>query len=224
MAVPIHFRFSVRGVFGDTPEGWNYGFKLVRQVSGHPDADFENIDEAAVSAALSTFHALSFFTMVSKLTEWRAYMIGTDGKMEGNGPLLHEYDTPVAGGSSGSFMPPQVALAVTTVALDRGPAKLGRFYLPGVRLVPAADMRISEAEAETICDASQAMLQAVAASIDMPGTTSNGTACNVSGLGGAGGTIQHVEHLEVGRVYDTIRSRRRSLLEERFVGETIDWE
>jgi hypothetical protein len=35
--------------------------------------------------------------------------------------------------------------------------------------------------------------------------------------------MQGVDHIEVGRVYDTIRSRRRSLLEERFVGAQIDW-
>lgn len=223
VTVPTHFRFSIRGIFGDTPEGWNYGFHFNRSVAASADAGLSDIDEAAVSSALATFHAQTFFSMLSILTEWRAYVIGTNGKMEGNGPLLHEYGTPVPGGSSGSFFPPQVALAVTTVADNRGPAERGRFYLPGVRLTPAADMRISEAEADTITDATVDMLKGISAAIDMPATIESSAAANVSGLPVGTGTKQDIDHLETGRVYDTIRSRRRSLLEERFVGGQIDW-
>lgn len=223
MAVPTHFRFSIRGEFTGTPEGWNYGFKFGRDVSASEDAGLGDIDEAAVSTALATFHSNSIFTMVSHLTEWRAYVIGTDGKMEGNGPLLHEYATEVAGGSSGSFMPPQVSLAVTTVADDRGPGKLGRFYLPGVRLQVAPDMRISEAEADDVNELVVAMLKGISDAIDIPGTIESSTAVNISTRPSPDGTRQDVDHLEVGRVYDTIRSRRRSLLEERFVGGQIDW-
>jgi len=223
LPVPTHFRFVVRGMFVNTPEEWSFGTHFTRAETAGPDAGLDDVSESGVTAAVDAFIGTSNFQSSVKATDWRMYVIGTDGKMEGNGPLLHDYtgSGPVGGGSL--KYPPQVSVAITCVADNRGPAKLGRFYLPGPGKALGTDLRMSAADAGFLGSDVTTFLKAVSDSIDMPFTTS-AKGVNVSSRGGAGaGTIQEIDHLEVGRVFDTIRSRRRSLDEDRQVVAQIDW-
>lgn len=226
MPVPTHFKFTVRGQFVGSPEEWSYGFKMTRTNSlPTADAGLDDINEANVTAAILAFHATAFFAEVVQPTDWRAYVIGSDGKMEGNGPLLHEIVAPAGKGTGvNQLKPPQIATVVTLVADDRGPAKLGRFYLPASNKTLGSDLRLSVGDATALAVSVTTMLKAVSDAIDLEDlTSSNG--CNVSPgpAGSSTGTLQPIDHVEVGRVYDTVRNRRKSILEERYVHTQIDW-
>ena len=54
-------------------------------------------------------------------------------------------------------------------------------------------------------------------------TIQSSTGLNVSTRGGPDGTKQVIDHVEVGRVLDTLRTRRRALLEDRQIDAHIDW-
>jgi len=223
MPVPTHFQFVFRGTFVNTPEEWSFGAKFSRTNTINEDATFGDIDEGGVDDAFATLLGNAYFHAGVKAADWRAYIIGTDGKMEGNGPLLRTYDSGNPQGSSGNRQPPQVSLVATLIATNKGPAHFGRLFLPGPAKAVADDLRLSTTDATGYLDLVVAFLKSVSDQIDLDDTNSS-ECVNVSPMGGAGaGTLQVVDHVEVGRVYDTLRTRRRQLLEERIVGGQIDW-
>lgn len=225
MPVPTHFKIVFRGVFDGSPEEWSFGTHWKRDsANANPDATISDINVGQVTAAATALIGGTegpLFSTGVKLTEWRAYQIGTDGKMQGN-PLINILGTPVSG-TSGSRFPPQVALAITSVGANRGPGRFGRFYLPGPATAIGADWRLSSAQAATFLTASVNFVKAVSDAIDLVGVGASSEMLNVSVRGGPDGTKQTVDHLEVGRVYDTLRTRRAQLLEVREVGGHIDW-
>lgn len=225
MAVPTHFKFTFRGVFLGTPEIWSFGMHFSRTATGNPDAEVTDIDQSAVTAALTgllTGGGLAPFNQYTEATDWRAYQIGTDGKMEGN-PLVVDVSAAHIKGPGGVKLPPQIALVVTTVASDRGPGRFGRFYLPGPSQTMEADFRLSETNATAYAEAATNFLKAVSDAIDMPGGIDSSECVNISARPAPNGTIQVVDHVEVGKVYDTLRTRRNKMLEERHVHGQIDW-
>lgn len=221
MPVPTHFRFTFRGDFVGTPEHWSFGLAYEREVGAGGDAGIDAVDKAAVTAATDFWFGGngSRIPNNAKMTDWRLYVIGADGKAEGD---IHVEDVSAISvtGASAPVYPPQVALAITKVGDNRGPAKLGRFYLPTTAPF-GADMRLSVGEATSIGNEVQAWMKGISDAIDLPGTVASSSALNISSVGA--GVKQMVDHCEVGRVLDTLRSRRRSLLEERVELGQIDW-
>lgn len=223
MPVPTHFRFTVRGKFSNTPEQWSFGFHFGRQEPAHGDLGLGDINQGTFDTALANLMNSGAIDSGCEVVDWRAYVIGTDGKMEGNAPLLRTYTAAELDGSGTITYPPQVALCCTFVAENRGPARLGRMYLPGPAWGLGADRRLSIVNATITAQAVSAFLKGVSDSIDAPGWTNSAEGVNVSSRGGGGGTIQTIHHVEVGRVLDTMRSRRAQLLEDRIVDTEIDW-
>jgi hypothetical protein len=223
MPYPTHFRFVWRGVFKDTPEIWSFSAHFSRVNPGEVDAGLDDITESGVTSATAAFFDTGVMDSGVLLTDWRAYVIGTDGRMEGNGPLLHDATGDAIDGSGGRIYPPQVAQCVTLVAADRGPAKFGRFFLPGPALALGTDRRYTDTQCGIVSSVVTTFLKDVSDAIDLEAL--NQSACvNVSNRpAGGAGTIQEVDHVEVGRALDTIRTRRNQLLEERHVGGHIDW-
>lgn len=225
MGVTPHFRFVVRGLFDGSPEEWSTSCHFTRQSENFPDAGIDDVNEGNVTSAVDSFFGSNLFPADVVLGDWRMYAIGPNGKMQGNGPLLHTYDPGSVKGLGGAWkMPSQIATVVTLVADNRGPAKFGRMYLPHVNITLENDGRISDAAAAIFAAGTTTFLKAVSDSIDMPATESS-KGCNVSSrpAGSATGTLQQVDHVEVGRVLDTIRNRRKSMEEDRHVGGQIDW-
>lgn len=221
MPVPTHFRFVVRGEFTGTPEEWSFGMHFSRDTPAAPDANLSDVDEGAVTTAVTQFFAggESRIPLACKVTDWRMYAIGTDNHMEGN-PLIHIMTgTPVTGGTQDRY-PPQVACVVTTVAADRGPGRFGRFYLPTAAVLET-DRRLSIVTATAIAEASSTFMKDVSNAIDLD-LTSSSEGLNISQIGGEGAR-QTIDHLEVGRVLDTLRNRRKSMLEEKVSTGHIDW-
>lgn len=226
MPVPEHFKFVVRGVFSGTPEEWSTSCHFTNDQNAIPaHAGLGDVNEGNVTSAVNAYFGSTLFASSVVVSDWRMYKIGTDGHMMDNGPLLHLYtDASIHGSSSPHIFPPQIALCATLVADNRGPAKFGRMFLPSPAVNLDASGRVSTALISQQVDGLVTFLKAVSDSIDLEATQSS-KCCNVSPgpAGSSSGTIQDVDHVEMGHALDTIRNRRKSLDEERFVGGQIDW-
>lgn len=221
MATPKHLRIVFRGIFESTPEEWSFSTKWRRVTTAAPDAGTGDVDKAAVKTALDTYLGAGHFQSNVIATDFRIYPIGSNGLVEGN-PHIEEIALgDNVKGSTTVRYPPQIALVVTTVADNRGPAKLGRFFLPGPGVGLGADVRVSQAEVNSILTETVAFLKGVSDAIDLPGTVESAAMQNISSVGA--GVAQDVDHIRLGRVLDTVRSRRRSMLEEYTEGGQIDW-
>jgi hypothetical protein len=225
MPVPTHFRFVVRGIFVGTEETWSNVTHFSRNVTLGDDAGLGDVREDDVDTAVATFYGSGFVSPLIEVSDWRMYQIGTNGKMQGNGPKLREYAaSELRGGAGTTPFPAQVALAISTVAPDRGAAQFGRFYLPGPTRPIDGTFRLSVSDAGTYVSIATQFLKDVSDAIDLPETaSSSGVHVSKGPVGSSVGTLQVIDHVRVGRVYDTIQSRRRSLLEDYQVSGHIDW-
>lgn len=221
MAVPTHMKIVFRGVFTGTPETWSFGQHYSRDVIANPDAEASDVNVENCATIFDTYFHVSTaqFPSSAKLTDVRAYAIGTDGLMEGD-PNIFDCSALDFRGASSVIYPPQIALTMTHVAVHRGPARFGRCFLPTSAPV-GSDFRISTSVADGIMGQYVNFLKDVSDEIDLAGANSS-EMLNISAVG-TGGARQVVDHIEVGRALDTLRSRRRALLEERRVGTHIDW-
>jgi hypothetical protein len=221
MTVKTHFRIVFRGIFDGSPEIWSYSTKWGRARPLGTDATLEDIDTDAVSAAAAAFHEDTMFQSNVKLTEWRAYVIGTDGKMEGD-PLLVDLSTdPSSGTGTTRAYPTNVALCVTTVGEHRGHGRYGRFYLPGPHAQLDSDRHIAVSWLDPVVTRTVTFLKAVSNSIDLPGEIGSSEMLNISN--DATGTFQNVQSIKVGRVLDSIERRRNALTEDYHDSGHIDW-
>lgn len=225
MPVPTHLRMTVRGIFVGTEETWSNVFHFDRTNTAEPDAGTDDVNSNNISAAVAGMYGAGYISPLVEVSDWRIYVIGTNGKMEGNAPLMKEYAaSELRGGGGSTKYPPQIAVACSTLAENRGAAQFGRFYLPGPTAGIGSDFRLSTGDAIIYQQMAVTFLKAVADSIDLMLTTS-ATAVHVSKgpPGSSVGTIQEVKRVRVGRVLDTLHSRRRSLEEDYQVSGVIDW-
>lgn len=201
------------------------GFHVSRDQAATPDATLDDIHDGEMLAAGNTFFGSTLIGANCLFDEVRVYQVGTNGLMEGNGPLI-EANPPggVPGTGSAWKYPTQIALAVTTVAVNRGPAKRGRFYIPApIRSIVSAG-QITATDASDYLLAAQTLLKSCTDAVGLA-STADAVGLNISPgpAGSTTGTKQKIDHLEVGRVYDTLRSRRNKLDEARVVGSTISY-
>jgi hypothetical protein len=224
MATPVHMKFTFRGVFTGTPEEWSFGCRFSRDNPLGDDANITNIDQGAVSDAIGALIGQSGagqFSNNVRVTDWRAYEIGPAGVMENN-PLVVDVTAMNLAGTTANRYPPQIALVVTNVAANRGPGRFGRMYLPGPASALGSDMRLSVEDATAYATKATAFLKSVSDAIDLEGLASS-EGLNISESPFLTGSRQAIDHVEVGRTLDTLRSRRRSLLEDRYEHTHIDW-
>jgi hypothetical protein len=221
VAVPTHLKIVPRGIFAGSPEQWSFSVKFNRQVAGGTDLDVDSIDETDMTTALTGLLNNSSFAGGVKCTEWRAYQIGSDGLTVGTPRLFAYAPGAEPQGSSGTKQPSQISLAITTVGAARGPARFGRFYLPGPSKVVGSDWRLSADDANAYLALAVQFVKDVSTAIHVGLGADSQEMLNISNIGT--GTRQVVDHLEVGRVLDTIRKRRAQLLEDRQVSGHIDW-
>lgn len=219
---PEHLKIVWRGVFLETPEEWSFSAKFSGDVTLWADAELSNINKTGMLTAYSACFNTADWQSSVELREWRAYKIGETGKMLGN-PRIEVL--PVADrqkGTSVARFPTDTSLCVTTEAANRGPARLGRFYLPGPAKPLGSDHRLSVANATAYVNTITTFLKGVSDQIDFDDVVFQGSdMLNISGVGA--GTRQDVRNIRVGRVYDRIERRRRSMEEDYQVSGTIDW-
>jgi hypothetical protein len=181
-------------------EDFTFSLAMISDFPGSAEDPPETVPTAVIEAVRGYFGSSGVAASSAKVTAVKLNKIGTDGRYTEDTTVLQDVVPPIAG--TGSINPaPQLATAVTLVtALTRGRASKGRYYLPLPGFSPAADGRLSAPNAENIASSSWAFIQALNAGV--PGFDV-GVTSNI----GAG--AQHpVTSVRVGRVLDTMRSRR----------------
>lgn len=158
------------------------------------------------------------FSSLVKLTDIKLNRIDVDGTYQDPVSQTLVYPTPFAGGFSGANMPSQLACVVTLrTAVDRGRANRGRMFLPPVSgfFTPGTDGRALATDAARVSNSIATLFNSIrAAYIASYGAGDfRGNVGVTSNIGA--GEERVVTRVETGRVIDTMRSRRTSLVEDR---------
>lgn len=161
----------------------------------------------AVADAVRVFHTTANITTQSAALRWiKLNQIGIDGRYTQDTTVRYDYPNPFPVGTSTAIVPPQIALAVTLLTdSDRGTASRGRFFVPLPARSPSSLGRLAEADALAYANAAATMVNSINVALDpyqVVIASDSGT-----------GRFRTVTGVRVGRVLDTIRSRRRSFLE-----------
>lgn len=184
------FSFSIRGMSDSTPP--------------------TQADVDAFEAPLRTFFTASTTAICSQhnVTEIKLAPIGLDGRYPpGTDSVVKSPSPAMFGGGASSSHFPQLSMALSmTTALPRGRAHLGRIYLPplGSTVLPVSGLidntTVTQVLAnwKTLLDAINALAQPFTVAV-------------MSNVGA--GTHQLVTGVRAGRVMDTQRRRRRSMIE-----------
>ena len=167
---------------------------------------------------LQLFWSGSGFEITSNavLHSFKLNEIGPDGKYVQETTNEFVFGTPVPGGHP-IFPPAQIAVAITLrTGAERGPASKGRMYFPGMSGYDSVDGsgRAGAAAALTKAQTAARMFEAIntAYATSTSGDEARARVGVASKVGA--GRFRPVTHVTVGRVPDTIRSRRSSLVED----------
>lgn len=214
-----HWRATFKGSFrasgaGEGYEQWNtsiafnYGLNQFAGVGQEKAEDLRD-DFIALMAAMPGFFASNTY-----LDEVRLDSIGADGKIDQDAVFA-----PVAGGGQAggapAVLPPSCAVVLTLDTKTRGRSRFGRMYLP-LLATPVTDAGVmSESNAQFILGACRTFVNNVSNS---PGLDAGFGAAVASGVGS--GSLDPIQEIRIGRVIDTMRSRRRSM-DESYVTGTV---
>lgn len=195
---------------GNLPGGetWSCGLRFLGGVGANP-TDAPGMLVGAAAAVVS-YHQSALLNLSQKalLSSVKLNHIDVTGHYSGEGTNEAIYANLPGGGPTTQPYPNQVALAVSlTTGFSRGPAHRGRFYLPLPGYNMDANGLVAAANADACSDATDTFINAL---------NSVNPAWDVAvfsrKLGAA--TAKVVTGNEVGRVYDTQRRRRRSMVED----------
>lgn len=186
-------------------ESFSWGINLINDFGGGVAPT--EVPQAVITA-VETFHASGAHVGhdQAKLTTLKLNEIGTDGRyVSASDTVRYDWATPYPGVGS-TQLPPQVALAISLVTdAARGRASAGRFYVP-VGIGVSSDGRLPSSAQQSAATAATALLNSL--NTALPGFTVG----VVSSVGT--GTQRVATGVRVGRVLDTMRSRRRALVED----------
>lgn len=195
-------------------ESFSYGLSIRKDFTTGSAPD--EVPQGVIDA-VTAFHRNGDLTTGSQavLTTIKFNEIGVDGRYANSGEtVLADFDPGIAGIGS-TVMPPQVALAITLrTAKMRGRAHAGRFYVPHLSGPLGADGRLSAPAAANIATAATKFLNDLNTAL-----AGIGRVAVLSDVGT--GAVNDVTNVEIGRVLDTMRSRRRSLDEDRQIGAPL---
>lgn len=219
---PFHRFVAIGSLYSDI---FNFTLSIV-PVPSTGTLDVGPVDDellADVAARVSTWFSAATPTGAgigpgAKLTSIKLNRIGPDGHYVDDSKE-HIYPTPISPVGTGSAMPAQSAIAVTLrTAIPRGRGSRGRFFLPVpvlAQTVQSSDGRLTIAQATAQANGAKALVDSlnVAYASWQSGDSSRGRVGVASDI--AGGRFAVATSIEVGRVIDTIRSRRSKLDEDR---------
>lgn len=214
MPYPAPFlRLVVGGDLYPPVEQFTFSMSLFNDAPGPPGPP----DEVPVGVrnAIQSFWTTSNITTQSAVLRWvKLNEIGIDGRYTQDTTVRFDWAEPFPVGSSTALIAPQLSLAVTLrTDVERGPASRGRFYIP----LPARNLTSGGVLGETDANA-----YALAASTLIEDINEAMDPYRVVVMSDSGsGQRRIVRRVEVGRVLDTIRSRRRSFPERYVPGPAI---
>lgn len=218
MPFKSHYRVTALGTLGTSQERFSYGLNMAPN-NGAGDANgvegtitLNDDAWADVAEDLRSFHGAAGTHLSSRavLTGVKVAKIGADGKYLEDPKYFDVVDTP--GGSTLSsnshLILPQTAVAVSLVTARRGPSGKGRFYLP----MPIAGIDAGTFEADptiitSIRDSAQTLINDLN---NAPGFDLTEVKVCVASTKGFNTGVTGVR---VGRILDTIRTRRAQLVE-----------
>ncbi len=193
-------RLVAIGSLYDT-DTFSFSMALRRTIAAEPAPV---VVPSGIITAFSVFwnHASVLISQHAVLETLKLNEIGPDGKYVNDDTVLYDYDPPVPG-NSGANTVPQVSLAISLgTDAARGRAHAGRFYLP----LPA-----TEPDATGMMPANRVALYMAAAKELIEDINDSITGFRVAVTSNLGAGVERdVTNIRVGRVFDTIRSRRNA--------------
>jgi hypothetical protein len=205
-----------RLVFGGslyTSESWACGLSLAHIGTG--DGGSPGTVDPDIVSAVQGFVTSGFISPHANLTWIKYNLIDVDGHYADPTTTVRwdETETPAAGTGTPAPIPQSTCVVSLMTANARGLAHTGRFYSPAFVGAIEADGRISEGIANLVAEHATTLLDAINAVDDTY------RVAVVSKVGA--GHQNHVTNVRVGRVIDTMRSRRTSLPEGYVSGDAL---
>ena len=123
----------------------------------------------------------------------------------------HVYPTPIAGGATGNAIPQLTVATSLLTAVPRGRGSRGRYYLPPTlhTTTVGTDGRLTLAQQAQVGVAGKNLIDGINTLYTLIGRV------GVASSAGSG-RFEHVTKVAVGRVVDTMRSRRSKLAEDHY--------
>ena len=189
-------------------------------IEGDPAAPATQALADAVGAAVSTWWTRTAGStkpagpdlIGSALLEFvKVNRLDVDGRYMDNDPRTYTR-TPLNGTGGNQYIAPQLAMVASLRGSDeRGAASKGRMYFPPISPFAflASDGRLTVAQATNFATAVVTLLESINATFQAQGFNSVASIASKTGAG----RFQIVNRVTVGRVVDTVRSRRNKLLE-----------
>lgn len=147
------------------------------------------------------------------LTSVKLNRIGTDGKYEDVDTFEHIYPSPIPGGDSATGVPQLTLVSTLRGPADRELAGRGRIYWPpsiATRTATDTTGRVVAATALQYAHGVASLIRSLNAAYDTAGVDAVAAIASASGAG----RFQVVTKVTVGRVIDTMRSRRNKQIED----------
>lgn len=205
-------RLVVTGtLYNDEQFSWSCSFI---QGSGGTEPAPDEVPAAVVAAITSFWRWPSLISKFAQIDVIKLNEIGPDGRYVNSDTVLEEIEGGIVGVADSVVYPPQTALVVSLdTAVRRGRAHAGRFYLPLPGATLSASGVLFAADQESYVDAATRLVEQLNDALQP---------WQVGVVSDIGPGAQHrVTHVKIGRVLDTMRSRRRSLDEAYVEGENI---
>lgn len=239
MPSPGHLRVTITGSFGpvSTPvEFWSTGLN-VAQASPSPFGYMEaptssQMDAVATAVGAWWVRPTSMFSAQQHLRQITLAMVNDQGKVVvGNDGAYRQIKRnvgPTVGPQAAGYHPYQVALVASLITPRVGAVGRGRMFLPVHTAPLGVDGRLSATDASGVAASLTTLIRDLnTALVYPPNVTPDGPQPRV--VVSSGGSVKQgippgnypVTAVRVGRVFDTMRSRRRSQLEEYVVGPNV---
>lgn len=193
-----------------TTEEWSCGIRFSTGFGPQNQEDEETALTAA-AAVLNTWFiggpsgiGSPLISQNARLAWVKLNRIGVDGRYVREQTNLFEFETPSAGGVGTNAHPPNVALAVTFMTnVNRGLANRGRIYLPAPAIAVGSTGLIAAADADRVNAGMATLLTDL--------NTDVGLGAAIVASKERSGASRLITGTRVGRVLDTMRSRRAQL-------------
>jgi hypothetical protein len=194
-------RLILTGHLYVTDETFSFGLNF------HPSSNLappDDVPAGVVTACTKFWQTSSLISQGASLELIKLNEIGTDGRYTQDASVEHEMAPKLLGTGTSWSPPSQVAMVVSTrTAANRGRAHAGRFYLPIPGRPPVLDGMWAQGEQSELAKAAWTWITEL--NTALPGYQ----ASVLSNLGI--GAARPITHVRVGKVFDTMRSRRSSL-------------
>lgn len=208
-----HWRATFKGGWiaggnGDTFEQWNTSIALKPGIVRDWGTDSQDVANDLCADFSAFFTSLGAAVSTGTLfEEVRLDAIGVDGKITQEARFARPEGGPTSG-SGLTVLPPQCAVVLTLDTKTRGRSRFGRMYLPLLGVTVSTDGLMGQPAVASLATKCATFITNVG---NTPGADVDFAPVVASGVGS--GSLNEIKAIRVGRAVDTMRSRRRSLVE-----------